>query len=262
MTVQRSIFLSVLGLALTLILSGCYSYKRIPYFQDLSKDSISTQQLLNFLPVRIQPNDILGINVTSLNPEASNVFNYNLNRVRGNNDNSVGNPVTGYLVDHKGQVNLPLVGAIAVGGLTTSDATDTLQRRLTKYLKDPVVNIRIINFKISVLGDVLRPNVYTIENEKINIIEALSLAGDLNITAVRKNILLIRETSGRREFIPVDLTSKEVFESPFFYLKNNDVIYVQPDRVKDVMVDRRYRNTSLIISGLSVLAIVLTNLYR
>jgi polysaccharide export outer membrane protein len=133
---------------------------------------------------------------------------------------------------------------------------------LLKYYKDPTVSIRIINFKVAVYGDVLKPDIYTLQNEKTTITQAIALAGDLNITAKRKNIILVREIDGVRNYLPIDLTSKKIFQSPYYYLKNNDEIYVQPDRTKYATVDRGYRTATLILSGLSVIAIVLSNLYR
>src|SRR5690606_29409292 len=129
------------------------------------------------------------------------------------------------------------------------------------YLSEPVVNIRMLNFKISVMGDVLRPGVYPVQNERITLPEALTLAGDLQITAIRQ-LILIRELEGKREFIPIDLTSTAFFNSPYYYLKNNDVIYVQPDKTKFATVDRSYRTASILLSGLSVVAIVFSTLYR
>ena len=215
------------------------------------------------MPLIIQDGDILGINVTSLNPEASAVFNYNLSRVNGNNyDTSPGNPVVGYLVGPLGDIQLPLLGPLKVAGLTTAEIRALLQQKLDHYLKEPVVNIRLLNFKISVLGDVLKPDVYTVQNERINLLQALSLAGDLTITAQRTNLLLVREQEGRREYIPIDLTSKALFTSPYYYLKNNDVLYVQPDKTKFATVDRGYRSASIVLSGLSIVAIVFSALHR
>jgi polysaccharide export outer membrane protein len=254
------------SILLIVVLTGfcsCSSYRKIPYFQDLNKTAVSEEVLDNYTPPLIQPQDILGVNVSSLNPEASVVFNYNLNRVNGNNyDMSPGNPVVGYLVDVQGEIHLPLVGAMKVAGLTTSEISRQLQAKLKTYLREPIVNLRIINFKVSVFGDVLKPDVYNVQNERITIPEALSLAGDLNITAIRTNVLLVREQNGKRQYIPIDLTSKAIFNSPYFYLKNNDVIYVQADKTKFATVDRGYRTASLVVSGLSVLAIVLSTILR
>lgn len=240
-------------------LTSCGSYKNIPYYQNLDRMSATQQEVLNYTPLTIQPADILGINVSSKNPESSTLFSY---RVSGNNsENSPDNPITGFLVDEKGEIHLPLIGDLKVAGLTTSQLREKLAQTMVNFYKDPVVSIRMLNFKVSVSGDVARPGIYTIQNERVTITQALTLAGDLNITALR-TIVLIREQDGKRKFIPIDLTSKSVFESPYFYLKNNDEIYVQPDRTKYATVDRGYRTATLILSGLSIIAIVLSNLYR
>lgn len=256
--------INILYLLLLLILtSSCSVYKNIPYFQDLNHSTPTQEQITNYLPLTIQPADILGINVNSRNPESSIAFNYNLNRLNGNNfDNSTNNPVTGYLVDEKGEIELPLIGVLKVSGITTSQLKEKMRPVLLKYYKDPTVSIRIINFKVAVYGDVLKPDIYTIQNEKTTITQAIALAGDLNITAKRKNILLVREIDGVRNYLPIDLTSKKIFQSPYYYLKNNDEIYVQPDRTKYATVDRGYRTATLVLSGLSIIAIVLSNLYR
>jgi len=246
-----------------LFLSSCGSYKHIPYFQDLKPSEVSQEEVSNFSAITIQKADILGINVNSRNPESSAIFNYNLNRANGPSmDQPSDSPVVGYLVDEKGEINLPLIGNMKVAGMTTSELREKLGQTLLTYYKDPVVNIRLLNFKVSVFGDVARPDVYRLQNERTTITQALSLAGDLNITAMRTNILLVREQDGKRSFIPIDLTSKKLFDSPYYYLKNNDEIYVQPDRTKYATVDRGYRVTTLILSGLSIIAIVLSNLYR
>lgn len=250
----------ILLLAAICFCFSCTSYKNVPYFQDLNMNSVTKEEINNFSPFIIQSGDILAINVSSLNPEASAIINYNLNRVSGNNlDQSPQNAVIGYLVDLKGNINVPLIGEIHVAGLTTSDLTDQMQVKLQTYLSKPIVNIRVLNFKISVLGDVAHPDVYTILNERVTIIQALSLAGDLNITGIRNNILLIREIDGKREYIPIDLNSKKLFSSPYYYLKNNDAIYVVPNRTKVDAASTSFTKVSLVIGALSVIAIILSN---
>ena len=135
-----------------------------------------------------------------------------------------------------------------------------MQLNLTPYLKSPIVNVRLLNFKVSILGDVLRPDIYTVTDERFSILDALSKAGDLNITARRGKVWLIRENEGQRQYIPINLNSKEIFTSSYFYLKNNDVIYVQPGRTKFAGTDRGYKIGSLILSGLSIIAIIASNL--
>ncbi len=257
MNIKRTIY----TVFLMIIVSSCGSYKNIPYFQDVDQQNISNQTIDNYSPLTIQPADILSINVNSRNPESSAIFNGNPNRV-GGVVSPTDNSTLGYLVDPDGLIYLPLLGELKVAGLTTTQLRKKLTEKLLNLYKDPVVNIRIINFKISVFGDVLRPDTYTIQNERITITQALSLAGDLNITAKRKNVMLIRDIDGKRTFIPIDLTSKKTYQSPYFYLKNNDEIYVQPDRTKYATVDRGYRTTQLVLTGLSIIAIVLSNLYR
>lgn len=245
-----------------LIASSCglykdKGYKQVSYYQNVNRPG-ATEVIANYQPLKIQTGDLLGINVNSLNPEASSVFNTSINRVNGNGlDASTTNPIYGFRVDGAGQVQLPLVGAFQVAGLTTDEVAKNLTAKLQDYLKSPIVNVRVLNFKISVLGDVLKPDVYTIQNEHLNINEALSMAGDLNITAKRTNVLLVREEDGQRHFATIDLTKKDVFESPYYYLHNNDVIYVDADKTKYDNIARSYKTNSLIIStSLAVLAIL------
>jgi len=253
-------------LILSLLFTSCGTYKQIPYFQDLSLSGPVDESIANFSPIKIQKDDVLGIYISSLNPEASSAFNGKLNRLNGNNeDYNVTNPINpfeGYLVDEKGEIQIPVLGTIKVLGLTTSVVRDNIKQQLEKYLKQPSVNVRIVNFKVSVLGDVARPDVYPIKNERITVLEALSLAGDLNITAKRKNVLLIREQDSKRQYIPIDLNSKALFTSDYYYLRSNDVLYVQADKTKYAPHDIGYRNLTLIVAALSVVAIALSTVYR
>jgi polysaccharide biosynthesis/export protein len=241
-----------------LLLSSCSSYKGIPYFQNLDKSRVSKENIENFTAVTIQTEDILGISVSSLNAEASSVFNANLTSTEGSYSVNSNNHSLGYLVDQKGEIQLPLIGDLKVVGLTTSQLREQVRLKLLTYLKEPVVNVRILNFKVSVMGDVGRPGVYQVQNERLTIPEAITLAGDLNITANRNDLWLVREKDGKREYIPLDLTSKNLFTSPYYFLKNNDLIYVQPGRAKFASVDNNYRNISLVLSALSIVAILLT----
>ncbi len=224
--------------------SSCNTYKNIPYFQNVDRSATVNEKIDNYTPITIQKQDILGITVTSLNPDA------------WKDDTEKPN---GYLVDMNGNIQLPLVGSIKAEGFTTNDLRQQIESKLATYLKEPSVNVRIINFKISVIGDVAHPNVYPIPNERVTVPEALGLAGDLNITGIRNNVLLIREVNGNRQFINIDLTTADLFKSPYYYLKNNDVIYVQPDKTKSNSGDRSYRTISLVLATLSLVAtIVLT----
>ncbi len=245
-----------------LLLSSCgVKYKSVPYFIDLPADSLLKEQITNKTVLRIQKNDILAITVNSLNPEASAIFNLGTtSSVQAGNVSNLDPSLTanGFLVDEKGLIQLPLVGSVSVNGLTTAEAREQIQNKLKPYLKEPVVSIRLVNFRISVLGDVSRPGVYPISNERVNVSEALSLAGDLTITAERNNVLLVREIDGNRQFVRLNMQSKELFNSPYYYLQNNDVLYIQPGKAKYASVDASYRNVSIVLSALSVIALLIS----
>lgn len=245
-----------------LFFSSCVSYQKIPYFQDLEGKGDIEEEIQNFSLIKIQKDDILAITVSSLNLEASAIFNMgNTSSSSTNNgNNNPQNSANGFLVDQGGAIQLPLVGSIKVVGLTTIQARSLIQEKLTNFLKEPVVSLRIINFKVSVLGDVSRPGVYSVQSERASITDALSLAGDLNISALRDNVLLIRENQGTRQFIRLDLTNRDIFNSPHYYLRNNDVIYVQPGKSKVANSDVAYRNASLILSALSVIGLLISRL--
>jgi len=247
-----------------LFFSSCTPYKNVPYFQDLKKDKIFKEKITNFSPLIIQPGDLLAIHFSSLNHDADARFNYDLQPTPPNIlpsiERSEQNAVVGYLVDKQGNISLPLIGFVKVAGLTTAEIASTLETRLSEYLTKPNINVRIQNFKISVLGDVLHPGSFSSSGERITITEAIALAGDLTTTGIRDSVLLIREIDGNREFVPMNLTSKKIFNSPYFYLKNNDIIYVQPNKDRVAQSDSGLIKASIIISALSVLAIIITKL--
>ncbi|WP_421940325.1 polysaccharide biosynthesis/export family protein [Pedobacter sp.] len=248
-------------IVMSCLLISCSAYKQVPYFQDAELNSVLPIQ--NYSPLTVQKNDILGINITSLNPEASAIFNNNLTRTNGSNfDVSPINPVLGYLVDQKGNITLPLLGETNVAGMTTSEVQQKILAKASSLLKEANVTVRILNFKVSVLGDVEHPGVFPVTNERLTVTEALALAGDLNITAKRSSLMLIREIDGQRTVIPIDLTSKDTYTSNNYYLKNNDVIYVQPGKTKYAQVSRGFQTGTLIVSALSVIAIVFSTLHK
>ncbi len=245
-------------LAVVLLSSCGVKYKSVPYFTDLPLDSTVQEQIKNQTVLKIQKNDILSITVNSLNPEASAIFNMASSNSVSNTSSGTSAAPNGYLVDQNGNIQLPLIGSVQVFGLTTAQAREALEKKLIVYLKEPVVSLRLANFRVSVLGDVLRPGVYPVNNERVNISEALSMAGDLTITGVRGNVLLIREDRGVREYIRLNLQSKDLFSSPYYYLQNNDVLYVQPGTAKYASVDSSYRNVSIVLSALSVIALIIS----
>jgi len=258
-------YLLAIFFTLSLFTFSCTPYKGVPYFQDLKRDSIQAEKIMNYTPLTIQPGDLLALNVNSLNHEADQQFNYNLERPSGinsvtgltDNGTSSEGTVFGYLVDEEGNINLPIIGEVKVSGLSTKQVSVDLQTRLATVLSNPIVNVRLVNFSVSILGDVKTPGVFTIANEKTTVTEAIALAGDLNTTGIR-NILLIREVDGIRKYIPIDLKSKNFMNSPYYYLENKDVIYVQPNKDKVSGSDSAFTKASLLLGALSLLAIFLT----
>jgi polysaccharide biosynthesis/export protein len=245
----------------TLILSmlaSCASYDKVPYWQDLDRSKVTSETITNLDMITIQPQDQISISVTSTNQEAANVFSNSIQNAGTN----AASPVYGYVVDPNGEVLLPLVGTVKVSGLTSKQLAAKLQQQLATYLNTPTVYVRIVNFKVAVMGDVMRPNVYTSNGERLTVTEALSLAGDMNITGKRQDVILVREIDGKRTYIPIDMTSKNLFQSPYFYLKPNDLIYVQPTKLKLENADTGYQKASLIISALSLVAIAISIFHR
>lgn len=246
------------------LLTSCVSSKRLAYFQE-GANRLNAQTIAVRYTPTIQPGDILSVQVSSLNPEASTFFNpYATFAVADRPTQPLTGgttplpPANGFLVDHTGAIELPVLGKVNVAGQTTAQIKDRLRESLKEYLKEPTVNIRNLNFRISVMGEVTRPSLFTIPNEQITILEALSLAGDVTIFGRRENVLIIREENGKRSFATVDLTRRDLFTSPYYYLHPNDVVYVEPGRVRAATADRTTQLAPIVLSALSFLAIIVS----
>jgi polysaccharide export outer membrane protein len=245
----RPAILLLLMVSVLLLTQSCLTQKDISYFQDV-QDTVDIQKITRGFEAIIQPGDILSIHVTSLSQEASSFFNV----IGETTDSQVANT---YLVDAAGKIEMPLIGETLVAGASSSAAKTKLKEKLQKFLVDPNVNIRIRNFKITVLGEVKAPGVYTVPSEKITLIEAIGLAGDLSIYGKRVNVLLIREENGERKFVKIDLRSKDLFVSDYYYLHSNDIIYIEPGKGKIASADAWYRILPIVLSGLSTIALFL-----
>lgn len=245
----RPAILLLLLSSLLVLTESCMTRKDISYFQDL-EDAISVQKITKDFEAVIQAGDILSIHVTSLSQEASSFFNV----VGENGDQQVANT---YLVDAAGNIEMPLIGTVNVTGSTTQEAKANIKSMLETYLTNPTVNLRIRNFKVTVLGEVKTPGVYTIPNEKVTLVEAIGLAGDLTIFGKRVDVLVIREVNGERKFYKVDLRSKEIFESDIYYLHSNDIVYVEPGKGKIASADAWYRILPIVFSGLTAVGLFL-----
>ncbi len=248
-------------------LSSCASQKKLAYFQSDSLQN-GSQPIENAYTPKIQSDDILSVRVSSLSPEASEVFNLPSvplgisSAASGYTPGAALQQPVGFLVDAQGSIEVPLVGRVKLGGLTMREAADTLKNRLTLYLKEPTVNLRFLNYKVSILGEVARPSIYTIPNEKITLLEALSLAGDLTIFGRRDNVLIIRETAGQREFNRVSLNDRNVFRSPNYYLRNNDVVYIEPVKTRAFQTDRLFVTLPVLASLATAIGVLVLNFRR
>lgn len=225
-------------LVVALQLTSCSSAKKSSYFNEVGNNTFASY----YEPLEpiLQKNDLLSINITSLNAEVTEMFNI------ANNVGGIQTP--GYLIDQDGFIRFPVLGKIAVAGLTKKELREYIREELIskRLLMEPIVDIRFMNFKVSVLGEVNQPAVFTIPNEKVTLLEALGMAGDMTIYAQRNNVLLISEEDGIKSTRRIDLTSDELFTSPNYYLQPNDIVYVQPN-------DRKVRNTSNATQWFSVI---------
>jgi polysaccharide export outer membrane protein len=236
-------------------LTSCVNTKKATYFNDLKNTTITTKT-----PVPetvIEKNDILNITVSSLDAQASAVFNApNILPVTTTN-----NTLLGYLVGNDGAIQFPILGSIKVEGMTKDQLKETIQKKLVAQdlLKDPIVSVRFLNFKVTVLGEVKNPTVIDVANEKISLLEAIGLAGDLTIYAKRDNVLVIRENAnGDKDVKRINLNSIELLSSPYYYLKSNDIVYVEPNRSKVASTGRSQYWIPAVLSALSFLAIIFT----
>ncbi|MFD1256119.1 polysaccharide biosynthesis/export family protein [Mucilaginibacter terrae] len=254
---------------LNIIFSSCSSIKNIKYFKDIPDDKLETVLAkVPYIEPKIQPDDILSVSIQTVDPNATQILNAgNLQNaaIGATSAGSTGSQsVSGYLVDNSGNIELPVMGKIKVSGSTTEEAREIIRIKTAEFFKNATVNLRFANFRVSIVGEVAKPATYVISNEKVTILDALALAGDLTIYGKRDNITLIRQDeSGERKVVKLDLTNSAVLNSPYYYLRQNDYIYVEPSNSKIASSDAiQNRNISIITavgaSLISVIAILLS----
>ncbi len=243
-------------ISFAVILTSCSATKNVPYFRDVpdtAKQRVEAEALYQD-PV-IQPDDILSITIITIDPTTAAPVNQAANVPIASSSLSPTTEVPGLLVDKDGNVSLPIIGVIKVGGLTTYEAKLLVKKKAEQYFKDPDVQLRFANFKITVLGEVQRPSSYTLPNEKVSVLDALGLAGDLTIYGRRENVLVIRDVDGKKQLARLNLNSTDLFKSPFFYLKQNDVVYVEPNKSKIIQADAS--QTRIVTIGASIFAAII-----
>src|SRR5690554_7855099 len=218
----------LLYLVLLIIFSGC-AKRNLVYFSDIDSQSNYNVKIETSVEPRIQQDDLLKITVSSLNQESNLLFNAGILTTTGNNNITTSPLNEGYLVDKSGEINFPVLGKVKIGGLTKDEAIEEMSFRLREHVKDPIVNIRFLNFKVTVIGEVNKPSTFTVPTEKITILEALGLAGDMTAYGKRENVLVIRDKDGVRSLNRLNLNDKGILSSPYYYLTQNDVVYVRSE---------------------------------
>lgn len=266
----RSVSNNVIVCLLTMLLfASCQSYKKVPYLQDVEVVE-ETVQPGNLYDAKIMPKDLLTIAVSCTSPELAVPFNLTIaspiSVAAGNTQLTTQPVLQQYLVDNEGKINFPVLGELKVGGLTKKQTEQMIVEKLKPYIKEiPIVTVRMVNYKISVIGEVARPGTFTISNEKVNLLEALAMAGDMTVYGLRDNVKLIRENqNGKQEIITLDLNKAETILSLYYYLQQNDIIYVTPNKAKARNSDIG-NSTSLWFSATSILvsmASLLVTIFR
>ena len=260
---MRRLFLPIAVLAMALVLGSCGSTKNVAYFKN--RDSVNVDLSRFLYDARIMPKDQLTITVSTTNDEAAIPFNLTVPTPYTANQRSTYSQamLQSYLVDNEGYIAFPVIGNVKVGGLTKSEAERMIQEKIRPYMnaaENPIVTVRMSSYSISVLGEVARPGTFMVSREKITILEALAQAGDLTIYGVRDKVKLIREdATGRKEYHTLNLNDANIINSPYYYLQQNDVVYVEPNKVKaqnssvGSMTTLWFSATSILISLTSLL---------
>ena len=252
-------FLVLLAVPFLFLFTGCLNTKSFVYFNDVERlNAVDSSN--NLKPLVVQPGDILQITISTIDKDISMLFNPN---TINSNSTSLNNQIAqGYMVDDSGNIELPLIGKIYVKGKSTSAINELVKKELEQTLKNAFVSTRLVNFKISVLGDVAKPGSFNVPNERVTLLEALSLAGDLNMTAVRDDIMLVREVDGKKQYVSINLNDSKTLSSPYYYLVNNDVLYVKPGPNKVFANTRSFQLLPTILGALSLITVILTNVIK
>ncbi|WP_300565246.1 polysaccharide biosynthesis/export family protein [Flavobacterium sp.] len=229
---KKSLFNIVLSLFVIVLSTSCRQKKDIAYYQNINE--VANQETANNFESKIQPDDLLMIVVSAPDPEAAAPFNLETISV----PTALGQTSQAqrqqqlYLVDSNGMIQFPVLGEIKTGGQTKAEVIALLKSKLKKYINDAIINMRIVNFKVTVQGEVARPGSFTIASERVTLPEALSLAGDLTIYGKRDNIILVREVNNKKTFTRIDITKADFINSPYYYLSQNDLLYIEPNNAK------------------------------
>ena len=248
--------IGLLSLVIAITFASCATTVNVPYFRDVP-DSTKVKRVAEapYTDPVIQPDDILAVTIITIDPTTAAPVNQAANVPVTASGATQGVP--GLLVDKDGNISLPILGTIKVAGLNTFQAKMLLKTKANQYFKDPDVQLRFANFKVTVLGEVAHPATYILPNEKVSVLDALGLAGDLTIYGRRENVMIIRDNNGVKETARIDLNNTDLFKSPYFYLKQNDVVYVEPNKAKIVSSDAGQSKVVTIVASVTATILIL-----
>ncbi len=256
----------LLPITAVLLFASCRTTEELAYFKDASRDSVATFQAL--FSKGIQSNDLLCIYVESETPESTKQYNQETNKIAvvdgvAINPGNGSQAVTGYLVNAEGAIMFPVLGKLHVLGMTHDELAKYIENRLVSegHIKDPRVTVKLMNFKVSVLGEVNKPGQLVVDGERLTIFEALSMSGDLTIYGQRANVSVVREENGQRTIGRVDLTSKEVFNSPYYYLHQNDVVFVEPNKKRKRLAQQDLTTLTYVSTAVSIVSVATSIIY-
>jgi polysaccharide export outer membrane protein len=243
------LFIYIIGF---LVLSACVSHKQVIYFNDLAETDSGTLNIPDAPDSQLKAGDLIEVNISSISLETNAFFQ----RSASSEGEQFGG--NAYRLNGEGLVEIPLVGKVNVGGMTTDEAAEAIRNALLEYVQKPTVNVRLLNFRITLLGEVENPGVYEIPGSRANLLEALGYAGDMTIYGVRENVLVIRNEGDEKRFFRINLNDSEFLTSDQYHLRNNDIVYVQPTKGLTSKDDNIYRILPLGIRSLTFVAVLIS----
>jgi len=247
-----------------LLLSSCAGKRNLVYMSNLGDTAMYASKITNVIEPRLQHGDILSITVTNVDPETGNLLNKGVLPVV-NTANLAGNAAPadapGYLISTAGYITFPVVGKVKLDGLTIEEAVTKMGEALSKVVKDPIINIKVVNFKITVVGEVNKPGVFSIPNSRVNVLEALGMAGDMTVYGRRENVQVIHEENGQRTVTRINMNDKDALQSPAYYLQQNDVVYVIPDKLREKQARTDTKTLSIIVAAATVITVIISRLF-
>ncbi|HMI00880.1 MAG TPA: polysaccharide biosynthesis/export family protein [Pedobacter sp.] len=251
-------FVPVIIILSVFSLISCRTRVNAVYFSDLDSSKVKQLVAAEFKEPLIQQDDVLSINVQTIDQSSSVALDQPITAAYG--ASGVTTPITGFLVDKSGNVEMPMLGVVKLAGLTTTEARELIRKKAATYYKEPTVQVRFANYKITILGEVAKPGSYTVPIERVSVLDAISMAGDLTIFGKRENVMLIRDNGSKKDVVRLNLNSSSLITSSYFYLKQNDILYVEPTKAK--VTNANSPRTQLITIGVSIATLLVTILTR